>query len=223
MIKGIDISHNNSPSINVASLPGQGLGFVWIKATQGLTLLDSMFQKYWQAAKPLRGPNFSVGAYLFFDGRFDGVAQARFYLSQGFDFSLPGVLPPTIDVEDLVVFQDGKINKALTDQANQWVAANWQMVVQRLTDCINYIQAQTGKKCVIYTYNNFPKEYFHGHGFPDNYLWLSSLQASCPVRYDTGKQPEFWQNTYRYQNTDLDGDFFTGTQEQLNQLANILS
>lgn len=222
MIPGIDISHINDPKIDISTLPSKGLGFAWIKATQGLSLLDPMFSTYWRNAKAIRGANFKVGAYLFFDPRFDGVAQAKFYLSQGFDFSLPGVLPPAIDVEDLVVFQDGKINQALTHAANKWVADNWQLSLQRLTDCINYIETETGKKCVIYTYNNYPKEYFHGHRFPNNYLWISSLQATCPNRYDTGKQPEFWQNTYRYGGSDVDGDFFTGTQEQLNQLANII-
>lgn len=221
MIKGLDISHLND-GIDITKLPAQGFGFAWLKATQGLTIIDPVFQSNWNAAKPIRGGNFKIGGYCFFDPRLDGKAQAAYYLAQGFNFSLPGVLPPCVDVEDLVVFQDGKINQALTNAANKWVADNWQLALQRLNDFLAYIKTNTGKDCVIYTYNNYPKEYFHGHGFPNNPMWISSLQATCPNRYDTGKQPEFWQYTYRYNNTDLDGDFFMGTQEQLNALGNII-
>jgi len=52
-------------------------------------------------------------------------------------------------------------------------------------------------------------------------MWLSSLQKNCPVRYDTAKQPLFWQWTYNWATTDMDGDYFMGTQEELNALANI--
>lgn len=215
MIKGLDISHLND-HIDVPNMPAKGFGFAWFKATQGLTYQDPTFNAYWQSAKAIRGDKFAVGCYHFFDPRVDPIAQAKNFLSRGVDFTLPGVLPPCVDLEDLV----GK-DEADTAVQNKWVANNWQLALSRLQDFLNYVKTATGRDCIIYTYNNYPKEYFHGHGFPNNGMWLSSLQATCPNRYDTGKQPEFWQYTYRYNNSDLDGDYFTGTQEQLNNLANI--
>jgi lysozyme len=212
MIEGIDISHLND-HIDIGKLPGKGFGFVWLKASQGLTYQDPAFQTYWKDCKEA---NMIHGCYHFFDPRFDGIQQAKNFLSRGVNFSLPRVLPPCVDVEDLV----GK-DEADTTKQNKWVADNWKLCLQRLHDFLGYVKDHTGKDCIIYTYNNYPKEYYPGAKFPNNGMWLSSLQSKCPVRYDTGKLPEFWQYTYRLNNTDLDGDYFMGTQEQLNELANI--
>ncbi len=218
MIKGIDISHLNS-KVDIADFKAKGFGFVWIKATQGLTYQDAAFQGYWKECKVA---GMIHGAYHFFDPRVDGVAQAKNLLSRGINFSLPMVLPPCVDVEDLVVFGvGGRIDDKATAAANKWVATNWKLCLQRLNDFLGYVKQQTGKDCIIYTYNNYPKEYYAGTKFANNMMWISSLQKTCPVRYDTGKQPEFWQFTYRLNNTDLDGDYYMGTQEQLNALANI--
>lgn len=217
MIQGIDISHNNDPKIDIQTLKNKGITFVWIKATQALTYQDPAFQDYWHAC---RANNMIHGAYHFFDPRVDGINQAKNFLSRGIDFTLPGVLPPCVDVEDLVGKDDAE-----SAQLNKAIAENWKMCLNRLNDFLNYIKQQTGKDCIIYTYNNYPKEYYPGTKFPNNKMWLSSLltdtNTHCPVRYDTGKLPEFWQYTYRLNKSDLDGDYFIGTIDQLNELANV--
>lgn len=220
MICGIDISHLNDPKINIPFITAQDIGFVWIKATQALTFQDPTFQDYWHEIKSIpnneNGEQVKRGGYHFFDPRVDGIAQAKNYLSRGIDFTLPGVLPPCIDIEDLV-----GINASDTVQINKWVATNWKVCLQCLNDFLGYVKQQTTKDCIIYTYNNYPKEYYPGAKFTNNRMWLSSLQANCPVRYDTNQLPDFWQNTYRFNDTDLDGDYFMGTQEQLNEMCNI--
>lgn len=213
MISGIDISHLND-TITISELPSKGIGFVWMKATQGLTFQDNTFQDYWHKCK---AANLIHGAYHFFDPRVDGIAQAKNFLSRGVDFTLPGVMPPCVDVEDLVGHDEPD-----TIAQNKWVADNWHICLQRLNDFLSYVKQQTTKDCIIYTYNNYPKEYYPGAKFPNNGMWLSSLQSKCPVRFDTGQLPDFWQNTYRLNNTDLDGDYYLGTQEQLNALSNIV-
>lgn len=221
MIPGVDRSHNNNP-INLTSLATKGIGFIWFKATQGITYQDPTFNGSWQEIKAIPGNHLSGqlvkrGAYHFFDPRYDGIQQAKNYLSRGVNFSSPGCLPPCVDVEDLV-----GSNAADTTAANIWVADNWQLALQRLNDFLAYVKQQTGRPCMIYTYNNYPKEYFHGTKFPDNPMWLSSLQRVCPPRYDTGELPAFWQNTYSWDGTDMDGNFFNGTDAELNALANIV-
>lgn len=217
MIKGVDRSHLNS-NVALSSLYDKGIRFIFFKATQGATYRDRTFNDVWQEAKKISG--LCRGAYHFYDPRIDGVIQAKNFLSLGINFSSPGCLAPCVDVEDLVGHDD-----ADTAKINKWVANNYKVAIQRLNDFLDYIKQETGRDCIIYTYNNYPKEYFRGHGFPKNPMWLSSLQSSCPVRYDTKKLPEFWQYTYRWNNgdtnTDMDGDYFTGTQEQLNKLANL--
>lgn len=213
MIKGLDRSHLNS-SATLASLVAKGIQFIFFKASQGLTYTDPTFDASWKEA--IKTPGLKRGAYHFFNPQVDGIAQGQHFLSLGIDFSKPGCFAPAVDVEDLV-----GTGKAQTDALNKWVADNWQLALQRLTDFLNYVKQHTGRDCIIYTYNNYPKEYFHGHGFPNNEMWISSIQDNPPLRYDTGKVPLFWQNTYRYQGSDQDGDYFTGTVEQFNLAANI--
>lgn len=212
-IKGVDRSHNNDP-VALTNLVRQGVSFIFFKATQGLTYVDPAFDHSWKEAKGI--PGLIRGAYHFFDGRFDGIAQAKHLLSQGIDFNAPGALPPVIDVEDLVGKND-------TDSAklNKWVADNRQIVLQRLHGFLDTVKADTGRDCIIYTYNNYMREYFHGIKFSNNPLWLSSLQSNAPLRYDTGLFPEFWQYTYRWNSTDMDGNYFIGSEDKLNILANI--
>lgn len=210
MIKGVDRSHWNS-KISFSDLTEKGIKFIWFKATQGDTYIDATFNTSWQEAKNTQG--LIRGCYHFFDPRIEGIAQAKHYLSTNVNFANEGCLMPCVDVEDLTG------NDA--PQANRWVTANYKLAISRLNDFLEYIKNHTNRDCLIYTYNNYPKEYFHGYGFPNNPMWLSSLQANCPNRYDTYKQPEFWQWIYNWNGTDMDGNYFTGTQEQLNLLANI--
>jgi lysozyme len=212
-IQGVDRSHLNSP-ILLAKLVTEGVKFIWFKATQGATYQDPTFNVAWQEAK--NTPGLIRGAYHFYNPQVDGKIQAQNFLSRGINFSASGCLPPCVDVEDLV----GK-DQADTAQLNKWVADNHTVAIQRLNDFLQAVKEQTGRDCIIYTYNNYPREYFRGYGFPNNEMWLSSLQTTCPNRYDKNKLPAFWQYTYGWNKSDMDGNYFTGTQDELNNLANI--
>jgi len=220
MIPAVDRSHLNEP-YPLAKLVEQGIKIIFFEAIKSNGQQDQFFNASWQEAKGI--PGLYRGAYAMFDPRKDGIQQAKNLLAIGIGYNKPYCVGLWVDVEDLVVFgSDGKQDDNATAAANKWVADNWQLALQRLNDMLNYLDEQTGKKTGIYTYNNYPKEYFHGHGFPDRPMWLSSLQSNCPMRYDTGELPDFWQNTYNWKNTDMDGDFYTGTPEQLNKLANVV-
>lgn len=213
MIQGVDRSHLNG-KVPLTDLAKKGIQFIWFKATQGETYQDPTFNDAWQEAKSIIA--IKRGCYHFFDPHFGGVAQAKNYLSRGVNFSTMGCLPPCVDVEDLV-----GSNKVDTTTINKWVVDNWQLSLSRLNDFLLYVKQETGRDCIIYSYNNYLKDTFNGHTWPNNDLWLSSLQANCPVRFDNGKLPLFWQNTYNWNGSDMDGDFFMGTQNDLNKLANI--
>lgn len=210
MIPGVDRSHLNT-TYPLSKLVEQGIGFCWFKATQGTMFEDPAFNKSWQESKAT--PGLIRGAYHFYDPRIDGIAQAEHFLATGMDFSATGCLPPCVDVEDLT--------GANAAEANKWVADNWQLALSRLNDFLNHVKTTTGRDCVIYSYNGYMREYLHSHPFSNNPMWLSSLQASCPNRYDTDALPEFWQFTYNWNGTDMDGDYFTGSHDELNKLANI--
>lgn len=221
MIYGTDRSDNNSP-YPLAKLVEEGASFCLFKATRP-TSYDPDFNDSWQEAKKTEG--LIRGAYTWFDPRYDGIDQCKNLLSRGINFSAPGCIKmPFVDVEDLVVFNEAaQIDTAASAQANQWVADNWQLALSRLNDLLNYGKQETGIDFGIYSYNGYMREYYHSHPFPDNPFWLSSIQATCPVRYDNSKPPLFWQDSYRWKGTDMDGNIFPGTQAELNQLANINS
>src|SRR6184192_4170666 len=107
MIKGVDRSHLNRP-VPLTHLVEKDIQFIWFKATQGLTFVDPKFNASWQEAKAI--PELFRGCYAFFDGRYDGIEQAKHYLSLGVNFAADGCMPPCVDVEDLQVFTNGKLD-----------------------------------------------------------------------------------------------------------------
>lgn len=220
-ILGVDRSHLNDP-VKLSSLYDKGIRLIFFEAIKSNGEQDQNFNASWQEAKDI--PGLYRGAYAMFDPRKDGKLQAQNLLAIGIGHSKPYCLGLWVDVEDLVVFgADDKIDQRATDEANKWVADNWQLCLQRLNDFLFEIKQTTGVECGIYSYNNYMREYYHSTPFPNNPMWLSSLQPTCPARYDTSLFPEFWQWTYGWENTDMDGDYFTGTQQDLDKLANIQS
>lgn len=219
MIQGVDRSHLNDP-VKLQRLYNQGIRFIFFEVITSTGAEDKDFNNSWQEAKTVAG--LYRGAYAMFDPRKDGKLQAQNFLAIGIGYDKPYCLGLWVDVEDLVVYDANGLNQALTDQANQWVADNWQLCLQRLLDFLAAIKDATGVDCGIYSYNEYMREYYHSHPFPANKFWLSSLQPTCPPRYDTGKLPEFQQYTYNWNGTDMDGDVFTGTPDELNTLANVV-
>lgn len=211
MIQGIDLSHNNE-SFNWGSL-SPNIKFVFLKATQGAGFKDPMFQTYWKYAK---AANKLHGAYHFLT--FENATaqeQADNFLSRGVDFSLPGVLPPVVDIEDQV---PATLNKYILD--------NKQKCIDLISEFLSIVHQKTAVKPIIYSYKNFFAEYLNGHVW-DADLWLAAIQSTPPSLPPGYKNFLFWQNSWKGKITGelsggaLDMDLFNGTMEQLNALANI--
>ncbi len=210
--RGIDISHLNDP-IDISNLPAD-IAFVWMKATQGTTFQDPTFQNYYHAVKSLN--NVHRGAYHFFNFQDDPTAQAQNFLSRGVDFTLPGALPPMLDLEN-----------QSTDAIDEWVKQNADLCVQNVNTWLNFVKAQTGKDAIIYTYKNFLIEYLGSASWPDNGLWLASYQTNPPGLPPGYTKLDWWQYS-ELGHVDgtptggsIDLDWFMGTQEDLNTLANV--
>jgi len=69
---GLDVSHNNG-SVDFAKVKAAGNSFVWIKATQGNSFVDPMFDRNWQAAADA---GLLRGAYHFMQNGSGGLSQA---------------------------------------------------------------------------------------------------------------------------------------------------
>ncbi|TFK39030.1 glycoside hydrolase family 25 protein [Crucibulum laeve] len=85
---GVDVSHFQ-PNVNFKTLKSNGLSFVFIKATEGTTVISDTFSKQYTGAT---NAGLIRGAYHFaHPGSSTGAAQANFFLKHG-GITLPGVL-----------------------------------------------------------------------------------------------------------------------------------
>lgn len=93
-INGIDISAHNG-NVDLKKAKASGVGFVIIKASEGESFRDSLFERNYRQATEA---GLEIGAYHFFRFDVDGISQAHNFLNAvaGKQFSLP----LTIDVEN---------------------------------------------------------------------------------------------------------------------------
>lgn len=151
-VLGIDVSHYQE-KINwkqVSSMEDMGMHvrFAIIKATQGNYLTDRMYERNWAEAKK---HDLHRGAYLFFDARRDGAAQANYFIKK-VDLT-EGDFPPIIDFEELYGVP------AATAR-------------QRFLVCATILENKYGVKPILYTYSNFYKKKLN-EDFEQFPLWIA--------------------------------------------------
>ncbi|MEE0689461.1 MAG: GH25 family lysozyme, partial [Bacteroidaceae bacterium] len=130
-IRGLDISHYQGQidweTLRNSSMNNDPIRFVFIKATEGMSLMDDNFNlNFYQAKKN----DFIRGTYHFFVPDIDPVKQAQFYLHQV--HLEPGDLPPVLDVE-----HTGKCSaKELQRNVKKW---------------LDIVEQRYGVKPILYT------------------------------------------------------------------------
>ena len=172
-IHGIDVSYYQGKidwqKVKAMNDGGVQVNFAFIKATEGLLLVDRQFQRNWREAPKVGIP---CGAYHFFRPRKSGRWQAKFFL-QTVDVE-KGDLPPVVDIEELNGVSPSKMRVELKDY-------------------VNYIEKKTGVKPIIYTGLSFYQDYLEGY-FDDYPLWIAhyykaKLQISDKTKW------HFWQHS----------------------------
>lgn len=171
-IHGIDVSYYQGKidwqKVKAMNEDDVQIRFAFIKATEGVMLVDRYFQRNWREA-PKAG--IICGAYHFFRPRKSGRWQAKFFL-QTVDVE-KGDLPPVVDVEELNGVSASKMRKELKEY-------------------ISHIEKKTGVKPIIYTGSSFYKDYLHGYfdGYP---LWIAHYNKA---KLNVGKTKwHFWQHS----------------------------
>ena len=97
-MKGLDVSHWN-PDVDFGRAAELGVRFVFIKASQGVSMRDELYPLH---AAFARSAGISVGPYHFFDYRRSGRDQARHFLATlRSTTGLQRLLPLVVDVETL--------------------------------------------------------------------------------------------------------------------------
>lgn len=174
---------------------GVKLSFTFIKATEGVTLIDSYFQRNWRESKK---SGMIRGAYHYFKPKRSGLWQAKFFL-QTVNLE-SGDLPPVIDIEEI-----GEVNK-LELQLNLQVF-------------LNEIESKTKVKPIIYTGYQFYKDNLQGE-FDEYPFWIAHYYQSKLKLKDADWL--FWQHadnaTINGIKGKVDMNVFNGDEEDLSAL-----
>lgn len=159
-IHGIDVSRYqktiNWPSVQEMEVKNIKIGFAFIKATEGESLIDPQFRRNWLHAKKATIPR---GAYHFFIASRSPKKQALNFIRT---VKLqPGDFPPVLDVETL----NGMPIPELKIKVKEW---------------LDIVEAHYGVKPIIYTNASFYTNYL-GSAFDDYPLWVAHyLQKNAP-------------------------------------------
>jgi lysozyme len=172
-IHGIDVSYYQGKidwqKVSAMNENGVQIEFAFIKATEGVLLVDRYFQRNWREA-PKAG--IFCGAYHFFRPRKSGRWQAKFFL-QTVDVET-GDLPPVVDVEEL----DGVSPARMRSQLKEYV---------------DHIFKRTGVKPIIYTGLSFYNDYLKGY-FDEYPLWIAHYYKPKLTISESTKW-HFWQHS----------------------------
>ncbi len=199
-VRGIDISHYqeriNWERLRNANIQGQPLSFAFIKATEGISIIDeNLNENIYQAHQN----DIVCGAYHFFTPDVDAARQARFFLKQV--HLQAGDLPPVLDIE-----KSGKLSKAQVVKA----AKTW----------LDIVEKHYGVKPIIYTGYRFKMDFLGDSIFNQYPYWIAHYYVDR-LAY---KGPwHFWQYTDVGHIDGISGyvDFniFNGSLEQLHALT----
>ncbi len=171
------------------------ISFAFIKATEGVTLVDARFKRNWREAEKA---NILRGAYHYFKPKKSGAWQALFFLQTVKPQA--GDLLPVVDVEET-----GGIEKAV-------LRAN-------LREFLNQVEKKIGAKPIIYSGYKFYIENLEGH-FNDYPLWIAHYRQ--PKLKFTEEKWLFWQHsdeaTLSGIKTRTDMNVFNGSESDLEKL-----
>lgn len=169
---GLDIYHGNG-QVDWETLKSE-IKFVFIKASEGLAMVDPMFQNNWTGTEKYQIPR---GAYHFFRPNVDTYKQVTNFLkvvaSTG---KYDGELPPVLDLEMIG-------NAAINTQVDN--VLNWLSVVQK----------STGKTPIIYTNSDTINQLGNPQSFQNFPLWLAEYGVEQPRVPKPWDKVLFWQYT----------------------------
>lgn len=152
-VQGIDVSHHQG-EIDWSQLPGQGVDFAYIKATEGGDFRDRLFAANWRGAQ---AAGIRRGAYHFFTLCRPGADQAANVIA-----TVPreaDTLPIAVDLEYM-----GNCERPVTmDQLHAELAAFMRLV-----------EAHYGQPVILYLTREFDEAYQVSARVPRQ-LWLRRL------------------------------------------------
>lgn len=204
-LNGIDISHYQG-SVDFAKIKSGGCDFIFIKATEGATIVDDFFAQNWQGAK---GAGIVRGAYHFFRPKTSVVAQADNFLKALGDLA-SGDLFPVLDVED------ARLWKGITPRHAADLVVTWFELVEK----------ELGVPGILYGGTSFVEDVLGSDPRliqSGRKLWLARYRKTEPPSPKPFPNWSFWQfsrtGTWPGVKGAVDLDVFAGSREELMALT----
>lgn len=198
-VHGIDVSSYQQKIkwhlVDSMNDDGIKISFAFIKATEGVTLVDPYFQRNWRESKE---NNIIRSAYHYFKPKKSGIWQARFFM-QTAKFE-QGDLPPVLDIEEI-----GNLSK--------------EELQDNVQDFLDEVERKVRVKPIIYTGYKFYVDYLQGR-FDDYPLWVAHYYKP-KLKLENTKW-KFWQHTDEATIDGIKGktdlNVFNGDEEDLSSL-----
>lgn len=172
-IRGIDISHYQG-NIDWELLKGAmikrcPIRFIMIKATEGSSRLDPMFNENFRNAADY---GFIRGAYHFWSNKSSARDQAHFFLKKV--HLQNGDLPPVLDIEHKP--------KNMSNEEFQREVLTW----------LHIVEDKYHVKPILYTYYKFKANHLNSPVFDDYPYWIAHYYVD---KIEYKGQWKFWQHT----------------------------
>jgi lysozyme len=198
-IHGIDVSRYQSiinwKEVKEMTDDGIKIGFAFIKATEGTSIVDEQFRRNWAEAE---SENIPRGAYHFFVPKRNAKKQAQNFI-QIVDLK-PGDLPPVLDVEKSRGISVSEMQK----EVKAWLDA---------------VEEHYGVKPILYTNIDFYEHYFQT-GFDEYPLWIAHYLQPDKPRIEN--KWVFWQHSEKGRvdgiNAFVDFNIFYGDSSDFQEL-----
>lgn len=198
-IHGIDVSRHqgkiNWTSVSRFRSNGKNIRFVFMKATEGISLKDPYFKRNWNMAK---NANLIRGAYHYFRPELDPELQAANFIQMVRLVS--NDLPPVADIEEFNGRDERKFRR------------NIKIFLERLTK-------HYGVRPLVYSSPTFYNKYLRSH-FDEYPLWIAHYRKHYKPR--VSRNWHFWQYTENGRikgiSTPVDINVFNGEMGDLKKL-----
>jgi lysozyme len=169
-VEGVDLSNWQGGSVNFEQIKQAGKHFVFVKSSEGATVVDPDHARNVQQA---RAAGLAVGSYHFYDS--DDTPQAQFRNFSAQLSLLPGDLPPVVDIE--------RLSKGDT-----------QALTPPLKQFLGLLEQQYGMKPILYSGEHFANE--HLSVFAHYPLWLAEYNSVASPQLPKGwARWTFWQHS----------------------------
>jgi lysozyme len=195
---GLDISHYQNV-VDFAQVKAAGVSFVFIKATEGVTLVDPNFAQYRTASKAEGLPR---GFYHFFHPKDDLQSQIDFFVKTVGRLE-PGDLPPVLDVEN----------------PEEWPGFTVAQRVNMILGWLQGVEKALGVRPIIYVNNRMMNTILNNPAaFKGYILWLAYYTSQS-----VAVVPLPWLNWVFWQYTETGGIAGISGQVDLNRFAGTLA